>query len=79
MPTKRRTPKTRDHPITPEAVAAYRAGDALALHRALNLKPWTASPLDAGGACPWSPGSGGAETWQLAVDLRAELEAASCQ
>ena len=26
--------------ITPEAVAAWRAGDYWALHRALNLRPW---------------------------------------
>ena len=31
--------------VTAEVVAAWRAGDYLALHRALRLKPWQASPL----------------------------------
>ena len=45
MPTKRRVDKARRHRISPEAIAAYRAKDCNALHRALNLRPWKASPL----------------------------------
>ena len=39
---------SRLHPrtlVTPEAVAAYKAGDYVALHLALGLKPWEQSPL----------------------------------
>lgn len=71
--TRRQDPGPR---ITPEAVAAYRAGDELALHRALRLRPWQASPIGAVGPCPWPPGTGGHESWALAVELRAELERA---
>lgn len=46
MPLKRRLEKTRDHRLTPEAVEAFMAGDWLALHQALGLRPWQASPLD---------------------------------
>ena len=45
MPVKRRTAKGRAHRITPEAVEAFKAGDFLALHQALGLKPWEVSPL----------------------------------
>ena len=45
MPVKRRTVKGRVHRITPEAVEAYRAGDYIALHMALGLRPWEVSPL----------------------------------
>lgn len=44
MPTKRRTP-LREHRITEAAVAAFKAGDEDALHHALALKPWEASPF----------------------------------
>lgn len=76
MPAKRTKAKQRQARITPEAVAAYRASDRVALHRALGLKPWEASPIDATGDCPWSPGSAGERTWDKVVGLRAELEAA---
>lgn len=46
MPVKRRMPKGRAHLITPEAAEAFEAGDK-ALHKALGLKPWHASPLPA--------------------------------
>lgn len=78
MPVKLRRPKRAEYPITVEAVAAYRAGDWLGLHRALGLKPWQPSPLDAVGECPWNGNSAGATFWPLAVELRAELESASC-
>jgi hypothetical protein len=45
MPVKRRLAKGREHRITPEAIAAFEAGDYGALHRALGLRPWEASPL----------------------------------
>ena len=45
MPTnRRRFDRTRRH-ITPEAVDAWRRADFMALHVALGLKPWEASPL----------------------------------
>ncbi len=75
MPLKRRTAKQRDHRITPDAVAAFRAVDWLALHRALGLKPWEMSPLDVSGECPYPPGSGGGESWPMALALRDELQA----
>ena len=41
MPVKRkRAIKERLHRITPEAVAAYREGNYMRLHRALGLMPW---------------------------------------
>ena len=76
MPLKRKTSKQRDTRITPEAVEAYRAGDEMALHRALGLKPWEPSPIDAIGNCPWSEGSGGSLSWAKVKALRGELEAA---
>ncbi len=45
MPVKRRLIKGRVHRITPEAIEAFAAGDFLALHQALGLKPWEVSPL----------------------------------
>ena len=33
------------HRVTLAAIAAWKAGDYLALHDALNLAPWEASPL----------------------------------
>jgi len=75
MKRKPRTPnRTR---ITPAAVEAYRAGNRLELHRALNLPPWQASPLDAVGACPWPERSAGALSWASSVRLREELRCAA--
>jgi hypothetical protein len=79
VPTKRRTPKLRDHRVTEAAVAAFLAGDRLALHRALGLKPWQPSPIDATEAEPpaWAgPMDGWRAGWQLARALREKLEAA---
>jgi hypothetical protein len=78
MATKR-TRKSRNlrARITPAAVAAFAAGDHSALHLELRLAPWETSPLDAWGACPWDPGTGGGDSWDAAVRLRAELEAAA--
>ncbi len=75
MPVRRSQVRRAEHTITGEAVAAYRALDRVALHRALGLKPWEASPIDATGDCPWSTGSAGERTWDKVVRLRAELEA----
>ena len=74
MPTKRRTPKVREYTITPEAVAAFRAGDRFRLHRALGLKPWNHCPLDVGDF--ERPAWFDAGDWELQTELRAELEAA---
>ncbi len=46
MPVKRRKSKMRTHQLTPEVFAAFDAGDANALRRALKLPHWHASPLD---------------------------------
>jgi hypothetical protein len=75
--TKRKRRTERSGRITPEALAAYRAGKAKALHRALHLPPWQVSPLRASGPCPWPPSTAGGMTWADSVRLRAELEAAS--
>lgn len=79
MPIKRRAAKGRPHRITRQAVEAFTAGDMLALNRALGLRPWQPSPLDAdtpeppawAGPGPWRDG------WRLAHDLRGMLEAAT--
>ena len=75
MPAKRRVAKHRERPITPEAVAAFRAGDRSALYRALDLPPWMASPIDAIGPCPWLAGASGAETWPEMCRLHDQLAA----
>lgn len=73
MPAKRRTPKNREHAITPEAIDAFRKGDRVSLHRALGLKPWQHSPLDVGGSerPEWIDPA----DWALQRSLRTELEA----
>lgn len=78
MATKR-TRKTRNlrARVTPQAVAAFVAGDYTALHLELRLAPWEVNPLDAWGDCPWGPGTGGGDSWPQAVQLRAELEEAA--
>jgi hypothetical protein len=45
VPVKRRKAKAKAYAITPEVIAAFEAGDYSALHCALHLKPWEASPL----------------------------------
>lgn len=77
---KRQRRVQRDGLVTPEAVEAFRAGDWIGLHRALRLKPWQASPLDATtdeppqGLCD-QPGPY-RDSWARARSLRLELEAA---
>ena len=81
MPVKKRSPKVRPHRITPDAIAAFEAGDGSALHLALGLGPWVPSPLEVhpDEPSPWPAGSGGAEYWPLAVELRRELMAAGAK
>ena len=87
MATKRtRVTRSLSHRINAAAVEAYHAGDFIALHCALNLKPWERSPLpiaecelgvDQGeppeheAPGPWR------DSWYVARDLQAELEAAN--
>ena len=74
MPTKRkrasRAMRTR---ITPDAIAAFKAGDHMRLHSILRLKPWEISPLDAEGESPWPETSAGGKSWGQAVELREEI------
>ena len=73
MPTKRqRVTRSLAARITPEAIAAWRAGRWGELQRALRLPPWHASPLDAVGDQP-AGNAAGATTWGEAARLRAEL------
>ena len=63
-----------------EAVDAYAKGDELQLHRALSLRPWMWSPLDANNAEPplWlveMDDKRALEDWRRAKALAAELEA----
>lgn len=77
MATLRRRKHTQQSGrVTAEAVDAFDAGDRERLHRELRLPPWQASPLEAEGDCPWSPGSAGGFTWADSVALRAALVAA---
>lgn len=78
MPIKKRPHKSRAHRITPEAIAAFRSGDQRAMHRALGLRPWQPSPLEADEDAPpsWSPvGAAWNAAWPLVRGLRLELEA----
>lgn len=77
MPAKRRPDKARDHRVTPAAVEAFRIGDVAGLRKALALRPWQISPLEAQGTCPWPKGTAAAETWAQSVALRAALEEAA--
>ena len=68
--------------ISPEAIAAYKAGDFHALHRALDLRAWEISPLpievSALGVDPDDPpddrnGSAWAASWRQAMELQRRL------
>lgn len=76
MPIKRRLNKCREYRVTREAVEAFHAGDAVTLHRALGLKPWQPSPLEADTPNPpdWASGPW-AEAWPIAHELRGKMEA----
>jgi hypothetical protein len=76
MPTKRAPLKREQRQrVTPEAIAAFAAGDWSALHDALALKPWQQSPLHA--VTPEPPDSITSEfyreDWRAAHELRREL------
>ena len=80
MPVKRRIQKNRPHRITPEAIAAWEAGDFDALHCALGLRPWERSPLprtltalgvDQGPPPEWENPQ--TSTWAMAQNLQREL------
>jgi hypothetical protein len=85
MPTNR-TPLQRArsrHRISPEVLASYEAGDYRALHKALSLRPWMASPLplevtplgvDQG--APPDNATAFSASWPLAQQLQREIEAA---
>ena len=88
MPVKRRLRKARKHRITPEAIAAFEAGDYLGLHRALDLGPWEPSPLPASieplGVDPEMepdglPAGCWNEAWPRSVKLQRELLAAGAK
>jgi hypothetical protein len=61
--------------ITAEMRIAFEAKDDNKLRDLLGLKPWEMSPLEvtAGEKCCYPRGSGGAESWPLAVALRKKL------
>jgi hypothetical protein len=84
VPVKLRNPKARAHRARRPPLKAYIARDYVALHRALDLRPWQPSPLplsatplgvDASACRTW-PGDLGGTDWRLAGELQAELEAA---
>ncbi|MET4127164.1 hypothetical protein ACSSV6_000569 [Roseovarius sp. MBR-38] len=80
MPIKRRTPKGRAHKVTPEAIEAFQTGDYMGVHRALGLRPWETSPLDADTPEPpeWAvEGDLWAQGWETARELRAALTEAA--
>jgi hypothetical protein len=62
VPTKRAHIRRNDRRITEADAEAYIAGDGLALHRALGLKPWE-----------WSP-SGTAEDAETAAEIMAKRD-----
>jgi hypothetical protein len=74
---RRRTRSQQAGRITPEAVAAFNAGDHATLKHALRLPPWQVSPLDAEGACPYPSLTAGAVTWLDSSTLRNQLQAAA--
>ena len=75
MPVKRRRSKARTMTLTPEAFAAFDAGDEHSLRRALGLPPWHASPLDndLAGPPPYAAGTCWATTRPRALELRREI------
>jgi hypothetical protein len=76
-PTKvRRRQHAQRQRITSDAVDAFLAREFITLHRALGLRPWEASPIDAGEPCVYPAGSAYAESFDRAVELRNELQRA---
>jgi hypothetical protein len=64
------------HRITPEAVAAYEAGDDRALAAALGLRPWEVSPLRVHQGAPPGGPTAWAASWPRAQQLQREIEKA---
>jgi hypothetical protein len=52
MPTTRTKRARSRSGLTPEAIAAFKAGDEIALHQALGLGTWMPSPFDVDGPEP---------------------------
>ena len=78
MPIKKRTAKAKQSRITQEAVEAFISEDCCRLHKALDLRPWQVSPLDADdGPSPWPRGNAGDLSWPNAQELRRLLEEAA--
>lgn len=73
MPFRRGRVVRARHAITPEAVEAFADGDWIRLHRALGLKPWECSPLDARDDFVLGSGTAFATSVEQARQLRAEL------
>ena len=74
MPTRRRPkPQFIPHRITPAAVQAFRAGDALRLHDVLALSDWQVSPLDVDVAHGEGEPTAWGHSFVLARELRAVL------
>ena len=71
-------PKQKVHRITDAALDAFREDDQPVLHRALGLRPWEASPLEALTEHPpsWASSTAWAASWAKAWGLRAEIVAA---
>jgi hypothetical protein len=84
MPVKRRVSKKNPHPITPEAIEAFRRMEAAPdseawgvahhdLHRALRLPPWEWPAIEyPDEGCPYPAGSHAARHWQECRDRRPE-------
>jgi hypothetical protein len=78
MPTKRRKLTARPIGLSAAALEAWRIGDRRALNRALQVRPWQASPFETVGKAPSWPGwEVLTESWPRAVELRAALIAAA--
>jgi hypothetical protein len=78
MPTKRTRRAPRQHGLRAAAIEAWQAGDHLALHRALGLLPWEASPIEAHGTPPaWAAAMPYGQSWPRAAELRRQLIEAS--
>ena len=75
MPAKKRKSKMRAYLFTPEAFAAFEAGDEYTLRRSLKLPPWHASPLDTdlAGPAPYGPGTCWAISRPDALEIRQEI------
>lgn len=79
MPTKRtKITRNRVPTLTAEAVAAFKAGDAMALSAELRLRPWWPNPLDVDTDTPPEIylGTPYGDAWPEVRRIRLALEAA---